>query len=406
MTARSKSEGPVYSEGTCSLVSFSGVSRFSTSNFTSYLHKTVTDVVTPNYRSLIADGHIINNPCSITHSQRITGGGSYTASLKGDPETGSSVEGDGSVTHWAAQFGQNPFEYFEKANLSTSMTKAKLQALGNIDSTPYAFAEDIFEIRSTIRFIRDPLKSILKLVRQMKKKHRNRGSYKARYSASLYDMSKTSSDIWLTYRFALTPLVKSVMDAIEVLDNGLSDTPNLRRNARGKSEDNISSSDKITPAQFSFDRATTSKEVLRANILYQVKNPVTGVSRELGLRPSDIPETLWAIVPFSFMVDRVVDISGYIRAFTNLANPNVEILAASITRKYTDDLSVTVVEEDAPSYNVQLSGDTSFQSDGGYTREIWDPDISNLSVDFDVSGLVKDVTSIVDLLALIRAASR
>lgn len=399
MVARSRSQISPVETGQSWLESLAGSKRYYTNDILHSSSKTIGDVVTKGYRELIAKGHIINNPCALTSSLTTSGGGSYRATLKSNPGAGSFRAGDGSTTHWASQWGSGAAGTFHPDVLSRSadMSIAKLQAIARIDSTPHQFLEDVFEIRQTLRFIRNPLKSLLDLSRQFRTANRRSGKSALQRGR---ETAGAASDVWLTYRFAATPLVRSTMDALEVLDKGIGKVAK-RRSARGSDTLEVTRKDSLNPSSMIFTRESKLNDEARANILYEVSNPVSGYSHELGLRASDIPETLWAVVPLSFMVDRVWDISKTIGGFANLANPSVKILAASTTRKTLTYSKVRLVDENAPSYDLTINGDDYIVDNFTYNRDLWSPSLSDLVPPFTPENLVKDVTSILDLTTLI-----
>lgn len=368
----------------------------------SYLHEEIGDFVTPRYRQRIANGEIINNPCSYTSTARSAGAGSMTTTNK---TTQAKVEyGNGSLTTWRAarhpslSLNTNPAPAL---NTETAMSTSKLMALANIDSTPYEFMEDIFEIRETLKYLRNPVRGLKDLARSFQRDF----TYKTRWvEHSVKEKADVAADLWLNYRFAATPLVKSVMDASEYVQAAVEDFARpKRRTARGF--ENLTSDGEETlvfpgASTDTFIRQGLRTHQSRAGILYEVDNPVSNVPFHLGIRVKDLPETFWAVMPYSFMIDRVVNVSAAIRGLTNLADPSVRVLAAWLTTK---DLSYhyhQLVDVSNASYTITCSGDQVFRNNFAYVRNTWSPSILDAIPQVDVSGLVDSATEITDLLAL------
>lgn len=359
------------------------------------------DEVVPNFRRRIARGEVINNHCSYVVESSTAGGGSYTA-INALGET-VYVGSGGSQTlyhkglHPSCSLGSKPVS----VNVDNLFQAAKMNAIANIDSTPYAMMEDAFEIRETLRFLRKPLGSLSKLSKSYRKAVKQRNGFKAK---NVKELLKDASDVWLQYRFAATPLVRSAMDIHESLTTAKRKYPK-RLVARGFSDDEeiIISEPRCFFSADQYDdfrHTSTRTNEIKAGILYQVSNPLRDVRFRYGMRAKDVPETLWAIMPYSFMVDRVVDISGSIRSLTNLLDPNVEILAGWVTEKETLESKLQHISETLPGWTLVIVGDEVVEQEFTYSRTVWSPGASDAMPTFDIKGLVSDAKYITDLCAL------
>jgi hypothetical protein len=273
---------------------------------------------------------------------------------------------------------------------------AKLRALANIDTTPYEFMEDMFEIRETIRFLRNPLHGLLRLSRAFKKDLNK---------LSLGDATKqlkAFANLWLEYRFAVSPLVRSAYGIADAMSHPIPQRPK-RRSARGFAKSNARDAWSPVYRPFTFDCKNSIESEWKASILYEVDNPLLSRADSFGLRAKDIPETIWAVLPYSFMVDRVVNISDSIRGLTNLLDPSVKILAGSLTEKTDRKFSVQLISQSSPSYAVSIDSDVFHDDQFTYNRTVWKPTASDTLPPVQIGGLVRDVTSTTDLLALILA---
>jgi len=169
----------------------------------------MTDYVTPDFKARINAGEILNNPCNYTRVSSSAGGGSLKLVNKSDPNDIYLSSGSGSIT--LHEFNTSPvqpiaFETGDRDSYAVSQAKAK--ALGFLDSSPYKFGEDILELHKTIRYLRNPVGSLVKLGKDFRKQYKRDG---ARFRRELLN---NSSQTWLEYRFALSPLLRSMQSAL------------------------------------------------------------------------------------------------------------------------------------------------------------------------------------------------
>jgi hypothetical protein len=102
------------------------------------------------------------------------------------------------------------------------------------------------------------------------------------------------------------------------------------------------------------------------------------------------------------MVDRLVNIQLGVKGLTNLLDPSVRILAASVadrTTKYQTLRARDRHENNGCSFT--LSGGLRSIEAFNYNRTPWVPVVSDIVPRVNPKGLVQDASSIVDLIALI-----
>jgi len=374
------------------------------------LTSTMTDVVTPFHRRKMAQGVIINNPVTMRVVELSNPESSSNSDSIGNPGAGSVTLTGSIFLNWHENF--NAYGSLSATDYSDGISIAKLHALANIDPTPYSFAEDLAELSSTFVWLKRRAHSFEKAARRYKKEVKKL----KRKASRLKHLSKADkakwlatemSNLWLETRFVISPFVRSLMDLMEAYNHTPAVRP-PRMTSRGKYEtdshedgvkDTTLSNSLILHSKWKHDQEAD----IRAGILYKVSNPVEGFRFKYGLRNKDIPVTLWNVVRLSFMVDRVIDISSAIKAVTNLADPDIKILAAwvtqrrsrKITYRYTD-----VTDPRAAPSDWSVSGPDQFERTFDYIRNPWAPTLSDAIPPVTLAKLVKDVTSTVDLLAL------
>lgn len=361
------------------------------------------DEVTPNFRKRIQDGEIINNPCSISRSSENSGGGTYSATYG---STTYSNAGSGSLTQffWNLDRGRlYPRDVSDSVSDSARlMAEAKLRALSSVDVSTFGFMEDVVELRSTLSYLRDPLASLRKLGRNFEKDTKylfeNNKPKKGRKTTM-----RQLSDAWLEYRFATTPLVQSVNDLLASAYTAVHRPE--RRTARGFSEhkhyDSVLAYRNRSSSKDYFRRDLWRSEEVRAGILYQDSNPAHDVLYEYGLRLKDVPHTLWAVSPYSWMIDRCFDVTSAIKAVTALSDPSISILAAWTVTKKSYEHKTKFVDQVQPPYTIFVDGDEWVKKDGSYNRQVWHPTLADAVPTPNLGGLVADAKSIADIAALV-----
>lgn len=350
--------------------------------------ETMSDHVTPSFHRRLAAGEIVNNPCVYTKT---------TLDIEGS--------GFGTYTNGSTYYTlSGPLTYYRVAEGNWSdvslvtdhdsvIARSKLLALNGIDSTPYAFGEDILSVGETLRFLRNPVQSLVglsKAFRKLRNFNVSRG----------LNLAEASAQAWLTYRFAFRPLVKSTADALEALDSKIGSLP-VRLSSHGSDTNDWSISKPNNGVTYGYSRVLTESLSARSSVLYEVSNPVRDVNWKLGLRGKDIPETLWAIVPLSFMIDRVLDISSMTRAMTNLADPSVKILTASSSFKLTRVKRHQLTRQTNSGWTQNVTGEMRVNTLFTYNRSVWLPSVFDTLPRLTPKNLIKDATSITDLVALI-----
>lgn len=397
-----------------------------------YDREVMDDIVTDHYRERIAAGEIINNPCNYSRfTHKLSGSVYWLRDDDVNPGYWHLFEGDGLTQLWLAGNEQNLFDA-EPAELKlfteddSKLLEAKAKAINNIDRADYNFGEDVGEIRETFRFIRSPLASMVNVATAFRRDVFRRTAVRSKkkgYHANTpqgereraLNFSRDIAAAWAEYFWALQPLIRSIEDALTILGDiatGLDLDKQLppRISSRGFSEDEVSEQLDIQFSVSPLDRICHWQKYIEvehhASILYSLTDPVRDWRKLLGLRFKDLPFTIWQVLPLSFMVDRVVDISGVIRGVTNLADPNVTILAASVRTKRTTELRAQFTRCEQANYTTTFTADEVSDTKFAYDRVLWYPNVSDLIPKIEISGLVDDAFKIIDLAAVVLSRLR
>lgn len=353
---------------------------------------TMMDYVTKGYDRRISRGELITNDCTKSVSYlSIERPGHYDYSKNGDRWWTK-----GPVAEWrrTAVSGIGFFSDHPILDATPQIKLAKQRALGAIDRTPYSFGEDVAEIRESLKYLRNVGLSFGSLGKNLRKK-----VFKASRIDNEIARNSALSEIYLAWRFAASPLIKSSMDAIEAYNGGSRDRQSRRLSARGyASTSTVESGLKVVGVDGWMQNSRRTLSV-RANILY-THSGGSGTGFLLGLRPKDIPLTAWNVVPLSFMVDRAYDISSAIRGVSNIADPRTKILTASYSTK-TESTSTMEWKSHYPGqgFTGSVSGSSSW-FESAYNRRSWSPSIVDAAPVFTPGNLMEDAKSTADLFAL------
>lgn len=366
-----------------------------------YSNEGITDKVTSGFHKKIAEGEVVINPVShVKYSAKSNHSGRYEWT-----RSDGSIYKESAPSLTSMQIQRYPHYMCSippEPTPSWDMTAAtRLQALGSVDRTPYSFAEDIAEMRETLRFLRNPLQSLRNLSKELSDDVSNLLNRR-----KALKRADAIADVWLQYQFAFMPLVRSASDAIDAFGQQVKRPK--RRTARGVSVFSDSDSVEQQIATWLSSASHTVTTTARSGILYEVSNPLGDWKFKYGLRFKDIPETLWAIFPYSFMVDRVLNISQAVRGFASFLDPNVKMLGAWDSVKKTRITTISWLGHISPIVvSVEVDEpDTWSETFETYDRSQWIPTFSDLVPELRIKGLVDTSSKIADLAALIYARVR
>jgi len=285
----------------------------------------ITDVVVPNFHKRQKQGEIFNNPYTRQTTSEIHTSGNDIAQFTTAPASVNKHSGVGITRMRASTLVGviQPIKYPSKIDIESAIADIQQAALAKIDKTPYAFMEDVFEIRATARTLRHPVQEMLEVLKKFRLK-------RASFMDKGQDFASASANAWLYARFALRPIFISVENAIEYHDKRSKKPPSRRTSrARGPRIENTESGVAILGGSSyrTFNYYNTTFLEPSAGVLYNDTQNEYTFRDDLGLRVKDMPITLYAILPYSWAVDRFLKMSDTIKALTNLADPSINILA-------------------------------------------------------------------------------
>lgn len=317
------------------------------SDFWSGVRKTMTDVVTKRFKARSLSGEVIVNPMSSTITKRRMKPGSFHYQYPG----GGYYEAIYSeyYDHWKGM--HNGASYYPNNHIDhdidiNSLKKlAGTDALAAMSSSPFEGLVFLAELRETIAFARRPHETFLKLLRNWRKKSRNKG-------VSLLEMI---SENWLAWRYAVRPVImdlNGVLDALEAMKKAAPERVTARGFASTSSTEIMS---ETSPnGEFTRERTTKTTVEVRSGILFEPDY------RDLfGVSPLKLPIAAWELIPFSFIADWIVNVGSYISAIT--PKIGVKVLGQWTTVKVITHTTVRLDRIGLASPRIILSQSPSYE---------------------------------------------
>jgi len=342
----------------------------------------MTDVSTPDFRAKQARGWIVMSPMS-----RIT------VTLSGQPMYWASAYYDRPYAQlrvaysWETWWARGGSSFFPTVSLPAPPIDMSSAAVIGAYAAAYESAAqafvDLLEGGQTLAMIHQAVVDAVKLarkslVRRPNKagrvawpRYRTKSRLTATSSSPLRSLATASPDLWLEWRYGWTPLMKSVSDYANALEQSLRplrvrgssskhhQTRNTGTKVTGATQIGVSCPDNVTAT-------TTLTREMRAKAVVIAEVPVS-LQRSLGMTVDTIPSTAWELVPFSFVVDWFVDIGDWIKAVSR--PPGTRVLGTCLTTTYITREENSAVTQ---SYDFTVGSGSSakrFTQFGG--KDLW-----------------------------------
>lgn len=230
---------------------------------------------------------------------------------------------------------------------SVLLAACKNDILKRTSKPEFAFGEPLAEVRETIRLIRDPFAAIKRTLRAFSRKSEN-----IRYRTSK-EQARALANNWAEVSWAVLPNLRTIDDAIQASANYFHKTysPAYRRFSSSRKADGRTS--RPFAGAFNFQYAggySAPSYSYKAVCVRSTKIEVSAgvrcfndddknLSSMLGLRGRDIPGVLWDVFPLSFLVDRLVNVSGYLQAASNFMSTHVKFCGGWESTRVTTYMS-------------------------------------------------------------------
>lgn len=289
-------------------------------------HESIDDVVTPEYKKLSAQGHIINNPLSQTKLLRTVSLGQSHLEWINSVSNGTSKLIYNGLFHDLMLLGDiiSP----PSINVDTLVSKAVTKAYASMDTSKASILNTVAEIDKTIASIVQIFWRAYRIFRSIRKLD---------VKALKKEITpKELSDRYMEARYAIRPLVIDVQQIFSAVAHKRTKD---RQTFRGFETDSDSASrvvHKITREfDYSFQEVASVHVEARAGVL----TDISCVNSLDTWGMNHVLEACWEIVPFSFIIDWFTNIGDIIRSWT--PEPNVRTLSSWVVVKTTTTKSRT-----------------------------------------------------------------
>lgn len=274
----------------------------------------MNDTPTPNFYKLQKEGQIINNEMSRVETS-VSGFDAGWKIFK--PSTGSGAE---CLGNWTMQ-RYGPPTHLALPDYSSLISEASTSARAMVVPPDVQGLVSLAELGKTLSMLRHPVHGLRDLIDRV-----GRG----RRKTSANDIRKAAESSYLEMRYGWRPFLLEIEAIAEALVKEYS--KRLTARARRTQEDSVTSSWTGTTSNMyiEFSQTTSRTVEVRCGLLYEHTLDLGGT---WGMRLSDIPAAAWELVPYSFVLDWLVNTADLINALVPKAG--VRTLACWTTVRET-----------------------------------------------------------------------
>lgn len=365
-------------------------------SYTTLSHsETMIDLVTPDFHNRRKKGELIENNMSYVLTS--TTGGTGSASYQSNDGV-NQYSLNGPVTAFRVAQSGVPDLVLDFDPLPDLIRDARSACLAAINSATVATGEDIKEANKTLALLRNPIKGISTNLKRVERDMKRR---KGKLAAAK-NITKFLTDYWLEYRFAFSPLVRSVENILLEAQKTVPPRYNLFEVAHGRKTGTFKRERTINRGGSIFKQTCTVNIKVHAYVRYNLRGSSNfGNGRRWGTRLRDHPDTMWQVMPLSFMIDRVFNVSNVINGIVNLLDPNVSCLNSGNTYRIETILTTQYIGDDNPEYSKTIAAETIEKKVYSYSREQWSPDVADTIPSPSMKNLVSNAAYLADLTSLI-----
>jgi hypothetical protein len=327
--------------------------------------KIITDEVIPNFRKLVSEGQVLMNPMSLTYNLRKTDYDTLTF------DAGLNPWGKRIISGTLACYWSTPptFPTWFATRIADAGARTLLRAHAKVAAEEFQGMVTVVEAHKTATSIARPFGQARDLINRILVRRNGLILFKG------YTVTKAFVSAWNEYRFGWKPLlldIQGIHDAY-VQSEAFHPKP-LRLVARASDSDitwrqlqtNVTAPTHLTKLTMGASYVRSAK--VASGVLYQLTDGSleNATARRMGFRLSDVPASVWELVPYSFIVDRFVDVGQWLKAI--VPQPGVQVLGTwttTVDRQINDH---KIIEAQIAANGPPLV--TMNQPGGRYSEEI------------------------------------
>lgn len=320
--------------------------------------RTMTDQVIPGFHARSARGEVFFNPLSVTVLRSVEGSGIGAHARKNTPITcsgnqryheqrnaGATVDTD--YLGWMG-LSQNSFPYpkdsLGQGDVIDAITEACTRVKANRVPATAEFLEDLAEVDRLLGTIPSLCNAGRKVVSK---------------AASRYARIKSSADLYITYRYGISPTIRSIA---AVLDEVTQVGDVVRKTTRAIVTLGGNSTETVLRTGNPFSR------IIRADFDDQVKIRAMSLDEyrftmamKYGYTPRQFISLPWELMPYSFVIDWFTNTGEFIRALS--PTPGAENLGGCVVVERERKVSCSAVgDTPASGYSIVSGSSGSFNA--------------------------------------------
>lgn len=286
--------------------------------------ESITDVVIKDFQSRKNKGEVFMNPVSLSKDTRSSDVVTYT--IGPHPNWGRRV-----ITGTLGQIASIPpvVPAWFDVRINDAKARTLLEAHSRVAASEVQGLVSVAEAAKTASMVAKPFAQATDLISRIvgrKLKLIQRG----------WNAAKAGAAAWNEYRFGWKPILLDLKGAADAYaQSTTAEWKPVRKVARASDRDIVW----VEPNKMSYSGSFVFgvPTVVRSNyshtakvdsgVLYELydETQASATARLIGFRLSDVPSTIWELVPFSFVVDRFLDIGMWLNAI--VPKPGVRVLA-------------------------------------------------------------------------------
>lgn len=306
----------------------------------------MTDVVTPRWYSRLRAKKFVFNPLSVTEETTSYQGTGGEVVITGVPCGGGGLSRNtynDQFLHFNMArdvfFGQTAWgtinlcktSDISGSDIASAVRELSTKARSKVKTGDTQGLESLAQFRQTLQLVRNPLEGAQKLTTAFTKALSRPLSAQKRGFELTNDLRKVVQSEWLKYRYGVLPLINDIKAVLKALD---SSHGKVVKTERAKAQFSNSSVTTVPHSgggwNWDLNISSSSNVSIRA---ISVDTYHTSVASDLGITPDLVPQTLWELVPFSFVVDWFVNVGDYLYAV--IPRVGVEHLGGCVTVEHT-----------------------------------------------------------------------